>query len=60
MFATLRLLGAPLIGSNPHFYNGDPRYISGVEGLKPEKSKHETVIILEEVIWIWKKTVGLI
>ena len=50
MFVTLRLLGAPLIGSNPHFYNGDTRYISGVEGLKPEKSKHETVIILEEVI----------
>lgn len=42
-------LGAPLIGSNPHFYNGDPRYVNGVEGLNPNKSKHETYLILEEV-----------
>jgi hypothetical protein len=42
-------LGAPLIGSNPHFYNGDSRYISGVIGLNPNKSKHETFLILEEV-----------
>lgn len=40
--------GAPLIGSNPHFFNGDPRYINGVEGLSPNKTKHETFLILEE------------
>ncbi|EFX72214.1 hypothetical protein DAPPUDRAFT_326408 [Daphnia pulex] len=40
--------GAPLIGSNPHFYNGDPRYVNGVEGLNPNQSKHETYLILEE------------
>lgn len=45
-------LGAPLIGSNPHFFNGDPRYITGVEGLSPNQTKHETFFILEEVSFV--------
>lgn len=45
----LNFAGAPLIGSNPHFYNGHEKYINGVEGLSPQKSKHETTIILEQV-----------
>ena len=51
-FFTFRVLGAPIVGSNPHFYNGDPRYVDGVEGMKPERAKHETIIILEEVVTI--------
>jgi len=39
--------GAPLIGSAPHFYNGDNQYVYGVIGLNPEKEKHETFFTLE-------------
>ena len=41
--------GAPLIGSAPHFYNGDNQYVYGVIGLNPEKEKHETFFTLESV-----------
>lgn len=40
---------APLIGSNPHFYNGDSRYIYGIYGMNPDKNKHETHILVEKV-----------
>jgi len=33
--------GAPLALSYPHFYMADPWYLDNVEGLKPEKEKHE-------------------
>jgi len=33
--------GAPLALSYPHFYMADPWYLNSVEGLKPEKEKHE-------------------
>ena len=41
--------GAPLVGSNPHFYNAIPKYINGVEGMRPDKEKHETFVLLESV-----------
>merc|ERR1719228_2587423 len=33
--------GAPIALSYPHFYQADPEYINAVEGLNPEKEKHE-------------------
>jgi len=33
--------GAPIALSYPHFYQADPQYLEAVEGLKPEKEKHE-------------------
>lgn len=41
--------GAPIIGSAPHFYNGDNQFVYGVIGLIPDKEKHETFFILEAV-----------
>ncbi|KAH8403141.1 hypothetical protein KR222_005831 [Zaprionus bogoriensis] len=37
----------PIFASYPHFYNADPSYVEGIEGIKPDKDKHEMVIILE-------------
>lgn len=36
-----RPLGAPLALSYPHFYEADPHYLSAVEGLRPEKERHQ-------------------
>jgi len=33
--------GAPIALSYPHFYQADPHYLSAVEGLQPDKEKHE-------------------
>lgn len=33
--------GAPMLLSWPHFYNGDSWLVSQVEGLRPDKDKHE-------------------
>lgn len=42
-------LGAPLIFSLPHLYGVDTKYTTTLEGLHPEKMKHEGFIILEPV-----------
>ncbi|KAH8402857.1 hypothetical protein KR222_007674 [Zaprionus bogoriensis] len=34
--------GAPVYISNPHFFESDPELLDAVEGLKPEREKHET------------------
>ncbi|KAM8717552.1 hypothetical protein ACLKA7_004276 [Drosophila subpalustris] len=39
----------PVFVSYPHFYNCDPYYLEAVEGLKPEKDRHEMVVILEPI-----------
>lgn len=39
--------GVPVFVSYPHFYNADPSYVDAVEGIKPDKDRHEMVIILE-------------
>jgi hypothetical protein len=41
--------GAPIIVSLPHFLDGDEDYLNQTYGLHPDRSKHETVIILEPV-----------
>jgi len=33
--------GAPIALSYPHFYQADPHYLNSVEGLKPDKEKHQ-------------------
>lgn len=33
--------------SYPHFYDADPYYLSEVDGLKPNKEKHELYLVLE-------------
>jgi hypothetical protein len=42
-------LGAPAFMSYPHFYLGDQYYLDQIEGMKPEKEKHEFYAILEPV-----------
>ena len=36
--------GAPMLLSWPHFYNGDPKLLDQVEGLLPDKEKHQFAI----------------
>jgi len=33
--------GAPLALSYPHFYQADPHYLNAVEGLQPDKERHQ-------------------
>ena len=33
--------GAPIALSYPHFYQADPSYLAAVEGLSPDKEKHQ-------------------
>ncbi|XP_055537622.1 lysosome membrane protein 2 isoform X1 [Wyeomyia smithii] len=40
--ATLCSYGAPIYASFPHFYTGDARLLEVVEGLNPQREKHET------------------
>ncbi|XP_055637429.1 sensory neuron membrane protein 1 [Toxorhynchites rutilus septentrionalis] len=37
-------LGAPLIGSKPHFLDGDPALLQGVDGLEPNEDNHDIFI----------------
>ncbi|KAF2882140.1 hypothetical protein ILUMI_24021, partial [Ignelater luminosus] len=39
--------GLPIFASLPHFYGADPVYLDSVEGLHPDRDKHEVYIILE-------------
>ncbi|XP_030753770.1 sensory neuron membrane protein 2-like [Sitophilus oryzae] len=39
--------GAPALVSFPHFLYADEKYIQGVRGIKPNKTLHETYIVLE-------------
>lgn len=41
--------GTPVFMSYPHFYNADPYYLNLLEGMKPEKDKHELYMTLEPV-----------
>ncbi|XP_036328353.1 protein peste-like isoform X1 [Rhagoletis pomonella] len=39
--------GSPIFLSYPHFHEADPYYLAEVDGLKPEKEKHELYLVLE-------------
>lgn len=41
--------GSPVYMSFPHFYNADNYYLQTIDGLNPEKEKHEFSITLEPV-----------
>jgi scavenger receptor class B, member 1 len=42
-------LGAPVFMSFPHFYKADPFYHSQVDGMKPDKEKHQFSMSFEPV-----------
>lgn len=44
--------GAPVFVSFPHFYAADPYYLQFVDGLQPEKEKHEFQITMEPTMAI--------
>lgn len=41
--------GAPVYISNPHFYLSDPKLLSAVEGLKPNKTIHKSYFKIQPV-----------
>lgn len=41
--------GAPVYISNPHFFQADPSLIEEVEGLQPDKEKHQTYFKIQPV-----------
>jgi hypothetical protein len=44
--------GAPAYLSFPHFYQADPALLDAVEGLKPEKEKHQTYFLIQPVSYV--------
>lgn len=48
-FDLFKCTGAPLMASMPHFYNGEPSLLEGVDGLSPDQSKHEIYVDFELV-----------
>jgi len=42
-------LDAPVYLSYPHFYNADQKLLEDVEGLLPDKEKHETFFKIQPV-----------
>lgn len=41
--------GAPVYVSNPHFYLADPALLADVEGLRPNKTLHDTFFKIQPV-----------
>lgn len=39
----------PIAVSLPHFYNSDPSLLNDVEGMAPDKEKHDSIILLQPV-----------
>ncbi|XP_058812282.1 scavenger receptor class B member 1-like [Topomyia yanbarensis] len=42
----------PVAVSLPHFYKGDPTLVEAVDGLKPDKEKHDAIIIMQPQLGI--------
>ncbi|XP_034751593.1 lysosome membrane protein 2 isoform X1 [Etheostoma cragini] len=38
--------GAPVVASFPHFYLGDAKYVSAIEGMSPQRQHHQTFLDL--------------
>jgi hypothetical protein len=45
----LYVTGAPAYLSFPHFYQADPALLDAIEGLKPNKEKHQTYFLIQPV-----------
>lgn len=45
--------GSPVFMSFPHYYAGEEFYLNEVEGLEPNKEKHESYFTLEPVRQLW-------
>lgn len=45
----INILGAPVYLSNPHFFQADPSLIAEVEGLKPNRTLHQTYFKIQPV-----------
>jgi scavenger receptor class B, member 1 len=43
------ILGLPIATSEPYLLNSDPSYFDGIEGLKPDKDKHQTFALVQPV-----------
>ncbi|KAJ8978291.1 hypothetical protein NQ317_012662 [Molorchus minor] len=43
---------SPTFLSFPHFYGADPYYLNTIEGMKPDKKKHEFYITVEPILHI--------
>lgn len=53
-------VGAPMIGSQPHFYGTDPSLIANFEsGIEPEKEKHATYMHFEMVLTLLCCPIGI-
>lgn len=44
--------GAPIVTSQPHFYDADPIYVKMVRGLHPNEEEHSITLIFELVSFI--------
>uniref|UniRef100_A0A1B0EZM8 Uncharacterized protein n=1 Tax=Phlebotomus papatasi TaxID=29031 RepID=A0A1B0EZM8_PHLPP len=45
----------PLAVSMPHFYNSDPTLLDRIEGLSPEKEKHESILAIQPQLGVAMK-----
>jgi len=45
----IKLTGAPIVVSFPHFLYADWRYVNNVKGLSPNETNHEIFVNLEPV-----------
>nr|WVD93741.1 sensory neuron membrane protein 1b [Graphosoma rubrolineatum] len=46
-FDISKCVGAPIVLTLPHFYSTDPSYLEGVEGLHPDREKHQIFLNFE-------------
>lgn len=54
MMDLFRCKGVPIYASLPHFYDCDKGYLDLVDGLTPNKTKHNIKILFEWVRLFWK------